>query len=319
MPCDEEEAGGEACTARTVIHAERPSSWEGGGVTVTQFLQIVLSGLTIGCIYALATAGLNLVFGVFDVLNAAHGEFLMLGGIFSFYLWGWGIQPLLTIPISAVVMFAVGALTQLSLVEWVVKTNTVISLILLFGLGAVIRSVALSAFGPNEKTIRYYQGSYDIFGIFLSQARVVVMLVALPMLVLAHLYLRYTRLGVATRATAESADVAEACGINVKLVRIVTMGVSAAMAGIAGSLLILLFGMNPQSGFTFVIIAFACAVLGGLGNFYGSIVAGLILGVVEGLVSLYINPELAAGTAFFVMVVVLLAKPTGIAGARAAA
>lgn len=286
---------------------------------MTQFLQIVLAGLTIGCIYALATAGLNLVFGVFDVLNAAHGEFLMLGGFLSFYLWGWGVQPLLTIPLTAAAMFAFGALTQVALVEWLVKTSTVISLILLFGLGAVIRSIALSAFGPNEKTIRYYEGSFDISGIFLSKARVVVMLVALPMLVLAHLYLRYTRLGVATRATAESADVAEACGINVRLVRVMTMGLSAAMAGIAGSLLILLFGMNPQSGFTFVIVAFACAVLGGLGSFYGSIVAGLILGVVEGLVSLYINPELAAGTAFFVMVIVLLARPTGLAGVRAAA
>ncbi|MDH3729715.1 MAG: branched-chain amino acid ABC transporter permease [Acidimicrobiia bacterium] len=286
---------------------------------MSDLIQILLAGITIGVVYALVAGGLNLIFGVFDVLNAAHGEFIMLGAFTTYQLWSEGLHPLLTLPISAVAMFLLGIVVQLVFVEPVLKSSTIISFILLFGLGAVIRSLTLLIAGANDRVVFHYQGSVEIFGAFISKGRLTVLAVAVPLLVATHVYLKYSRLGVATKATAEHADIAEACGINVRLVRLLTMGIAAALAGVAGSLIAFLFPVNAQTGFTFIIIAFVVAVVGGLGNFYGSILAGILIGVAQALVGFYIDSELSLGVSYLALVVVLLVRPTGLLGVKAVA
>lgn len=284
---------------------------------MTQFLQVLLAGLLLGLVYALVAGGLNLIFGVFQVLNLAHGEFLVIGAFLSWFLWdGLGLHPLLTVPVAAVVLFVVGVATQRLLVERVLKYSIIVSLILLFGLSILLQGLGLQFFGVNDRTIRYFDGSFEIFGVLISEARVVAGLVAIPVLLLMHLHLKYTRMGVATKATAQNAQIAQACGIDVRRVRVMTMGVSAALAGVAGSLLINLYPLNPQAGFRFAIVAFVVAVVGGLGSFYGSILAGLVVGAAEGLVGLYWDPQISIAAVFLVLVAMLAVRPTGLAGVR---
>ncbi|MDH3462600.1 MAG: branched-chain amino acid ABC transporter permease [Acidimicrobiia bacterium] len=286
---------------------------------MTDLAQIVLAGVSVGVIYALVAGGLTLVFGVFDVLNAAHGEYLMLGAFISFLLWEAGVHPLLTLPVSAVAMFVLGVGVQTVFVEPVLKRAPVVSFILLFGLSAVIRSVVLIFAGANDRVIFHYEGSVEILGAFLSKGRLLVLAISIPVLLGAHLYLKYSRFGVATKATAENPDVAEACGINVKMIRLSTMGVAAAIAGVAGSLVAFLFPINAQTGFTFIIISFVVAVVGGLGNFYGSILAGILVGVAQQLGSFYIASEISLGLAYAALLLTLLIRPQGIFGNRAVA
>lgn len=287
---------------------------------IEQLLQVVVAGLIVGVIYALLASGLNLIFGVFDVLNIAHGEFLFVGAYVSFYLWsGLGLHPLLTIPLSAAVTFAAGLLLQYALVERVLHHSIIVSLILLFGVSIATQGLGLYVFGVNDKSIFYYQGSVDVLGLFLlSKARGIVVLIAAPILVAMHLYLSRTKLGIATKATAQNAQIAEACGINVRRVRMLTMGLAAALAGVAGSLLVLVFPVNPQSGLHFAVIAFVVAVVGGLGSFYGSIAAGLFLGAAEAIMSFYTDAQISVGFAFLFLVVILVVRPSGLAGLRSA-
>lgn len=282
------------------------------------FLQVLVAGLLLGLIYALLAGGLNLIFGVFGVLNVAHGEFLFAGAFLSWFLWSdLGFHPLLTVPLAALFLFVIGITLQLLLVERVLRYTIVVSLILLFGISILVQGVSLELFGVNDRIVRHFAGSFDVFGLFsVSKARVTIGLIAIPVLLAMHLYLRYTRMGVATKATAQNAEIAQSCGIDIRRVRVLTMGLSAAMAGIAGSLLINIFALNPQSGFRFAIIAFVVSVVGGLGSFYGSIAAGLLIGGAEGLVTLYWDAQISVAAVFMFLVVVLAVKPSGLGGLR---
>jgi branched-chain amino acid transport system permease protein len=282
---------------------------------VSALLQVLASGLILGCIYALIAGGLNLIFGVFGVLNIAHGEFVLGGAFTAWYLNdGLGWHPLLTVPVAALAMFLAGLVLQRALVERVLQQSAVISLILLFGVSLVVQGLGVRVFGVTDRSISYFSGSFDVFGLFtVSKARLAAVAVAAPVLVAVHCYLRYTKIGIATKATAQNAQIAEACGINVKLVRHLTMGVATGMAGIAGALVILVFPFNPQSGMQYAIIAFVIAVVGGLGSFYGSVVAGLVLGAGQGLVGYYSTAELSVAVMYIFLIAVLILRPSGLA------
>jgi branched-chain amino acid transport system permease protein len=277
--------------------------------------QVLVSGLILGCIYALIAGGLNLIFGVFGVLNLAHGEFV-LGGAFTAWFahdrLHW--HPLLCIVVAAAAMFVMGVILQATLIERVLNQSMVMSLIMLFGVSLSVQGLGVRAFGVTDRTLDYFGGSFDVFGWFtISKARFVAVAVALPVLAAVHAYLRYTKIGIATKATAQNAQIAEACGINVRVVRHLTMGVATAMAGIAGGLVIMIFPFNPQSGFQYAIIAFVIAVVGGLGSFYGSVLAGLVLGAGQGLVGYYTTSELSVAIMYLFLIAVLIFRPSGLA------
>jgi branched-chain amino acid transport system permease protein len=277
--------------------------------------QVLVSGVILGCIYALIAGGLNLIFGVFGVLNLAHGEFV-LGGAFTAWFahdrLDW--HPLLGIVAAAAAMFVMGVILQATLIERVLNQSMVMSLIMLFGVSLAVQGLGVRAFGVTDRTLDYFGGSFDVFGWFtISKARLVAVAVALPVLAAVHAYLRYTKFGIATKATAQNAQIAEACGINVRVVRHLTMGVATAMAGIAGGLVIMIFPFNPQSGFQYAIIAFVIAVVGGLGSFYGSVLAGLVLGAGQGLVGYYTTSELSVAIMYLFLIAVLIFRPSGLA------
>ncbi len=280
-------------------------------------LQVIISGFLLGGVYALFAAGMNMIFGVLRVINLAHGELMMLGAYTTFWLFSIAnVNPLLSIPISALVMFSLGAVIERTLIERVVGQPLLSSLLLTFGLSTLFMGTALSLWTANFRSVPYLTGAVDLFGLNLSQTRLVAFAVALAVTGLTFGFLRFTTFGKAIRATAQNAEVAQVCGINVGRVRLVTFALGSAMAAVAGSLIAMIFTISPEMGRMFIGRAFAIVVLGGLGSFVGAFIGSLALGVVETLAAYFTDTQLAEGVSYAVLVLVLLLRPSGLFGER---
>jgi len=278
-------------------------------------LQVILSGLLLGGVYALFAAGLNLIFGVMRVINLGHGELMMLGAYITFWLFtSFGMNPLLTIPLSLAIMFVFGVLLQASVVERVIGKPLLSSLLLTFGLSTLFQGVALNLWTANFRSVPYLTGSISIFGLDLSQTRLVAFAIALVVTGGTYLLLRSTRFGKAIRATSQNAQMAQVCGIDVRRVRFASFGLGSAMAAVSGSLIAMIFTINPEMGRTFISRAFAIIVLGGLGSFGGAFFGALTLGVAETLAAYYADTQIAEAVAYAVLVLVLLIRPSGFFG-----
>jgi branched-chain amino acid transport system permease protein len=280
-------------------------------------IQVIVSGLLLGGVYALFAAGLNMIFGVLRVINLAHGELMMLGAYVTYWLVAeTDVNPLLTLPISAVSIFLAGAMIERSLVERVIGQPLLSSLLLTFGLSTLLMGTALSLWTANFRSVPYLTGSIEVFGLDLSKTRLVAFAIALGVTGATFAFLRYSTFGKAIRATAQHAEVAQVCGIDIRRVRLVTFGLGSAMAGVAGSLVAMIFTVSPEMGRMFIGRAFAIVVLGGLGSFAGAFLGALILGVAETVAAYYTDTQLAEGVAYAVLVLVLLVRPSGLFGER---
>ena len=279
-------------------------------------LQGVISGLPLGGVYALFAAGLNLIFGVMLVLNLCHRELMILGSYLTFWSFhSFGINPILSIPVSLALMFAFGVLLQTALVERVVAQPLLSSLLLTFGLSTLLQGVALNLWTANYRSVPYLTGSVHLLGLDLSRTRLVAFAIALAVTGATYAFLRFSTFGKAIRATAQHAQVAQVCGIDVVRVRLAAFGLGSAMAAVSGSLIAMIFTINPEMGRTFISRAFAIIVLGGLGSFVGAFLGALTLGVAETLTAFFADTQIAEGVAYAVLVLVLLLRPSGLFGA----
>ncbi len=280
-------------------------------------LQVIISGLLLGGVYALFAAGMNMIFGVLRVINLAHGELMMLGAYTTFWLFALAnVNPLLSIPVSALLIFSLGAVIESALIERVINQPLLSSLLLTFGLSTLFMGTALLLWTANFRSVPYLTGSVNLFGINLSQSRLVAFAVALALTGLTYAFLRFSTFGKAIRATAQNPEVAQICGINVGRVRLVTFALGSAMAAVAGSLIAMIFTISPEMGRMFLGRAFAIVVLGGLGSFVGAFVGALTLGVVETLTAYVTDTQIAEGVSYAVLVLVLLLRPSGLFGNR---
>jgi branched-chain amino acid transport system permease protein len=280
-------------------------------------LQVVVSGLLLGGVYALFAAGLNVIFGVLRVINLAHGELLMLGAYAVWWLSAeQGFNPLAALPVAAIGLFAFGLVLERGLIERVVGQPLLSSLLLTFGLSTLLTGTALYAFTANFRSVPYLSGAIEIGGLDLSKTRLVAFAVALAVTAATYAFLRFATYGKAIRATAGNAEVAMVCGIDVRIVRLITFGLGSAMAGVAGGLIAMIFTVSPEMGRMFIGRAFAIVVLGGLGSFVGAFVGALLLGVAETVAAYYFDTQIAEGTAYLVLVLVLLLRPSGLFGVK---
>src|SRR5680860_160381 len=280
-------------------------------------LQVIISGLLLGGVYALFAAGLNLIFGVLRVINLAHGELMMLGAYTTYWLFSeWGVNPLLTLPVAAVVIFGLGAFIERTLIDRLVNQPLLSSLLLTFGLSTLFMGTALYFWTANFRSVPYLSGSVEALGLDISKTRLVAFVITLGVTGATFAFLRYSTFGKAIRATSQHSEIAQVCGIDVRRVRIVTFGLGSAMAGIAGSLIAMIFTISPEMGRTFIGRAFAIVVLGGLGSFVGAFVGALLLGVTETVTAYYTDTQLSEAVAYAVLVIVLLIRPSGLFGIK---
>jgi len=286
-------------------------------VDVQTLLQLAVGGLLLGAVYALAAAGLNLIFGVMRVVNFAHGDLMMLGAYSAFWLYDLaGLNPLVSLVITMPLLFAVGWLLQTLFVNRVVGQPPLMSLILLWGISLVIINGGLYFWTSNVRSVPYFSGGLDLAGIQVSRSRGLAFVTALVLSIAVWQFLQWSRWGKAIRATAQSAEMALVCGINVNRVRLLTFGLAAAMAGAAGNLLITVFALSPGVGPSFLLKAFAIIVIGGLGSFAGAFIGALFVGLLEAFSAYFISAQLADAAIYFALILFLLVRPGGIMGMR---
>lgn len=282
-----------------------------------QVLQAVIDGLLLGGVYAAVGMGFALVFGIMNVINLAHGALIMLGAYVTFWVWRlFGIDPFLTIPISMVVIFAIGWLLQRYLINYVIRAPMFVTFLMTFGLELVIVDLALNFFSADNRSVTTVLSGAPLHfgGITVPVVHFVSLGIALVLTALLALFLDRTKTGNAIRATSMDLDAARLVGIKISRMYALTFALGGAAAGAAGSLIILNYSMNPGGGEFYTLIGFVICVLGGLGSISGALVGGLIFGVVQSLTQAYIGLSFQNAIAFGLLVVILLIRPAGVLG-----
>lgn len=283
-------------------------------------LDILITGLILGGIYALVAVGLNLQYGVGRVLNVAHGEFIMLGAFCTYSLFtGFNVNPLLSLLIIAPLLFVVGYIVHQLLFQYLRTTSISAdifsgrSLLVSFGLLFVTQNLMLIIWGADLRQYSYLRDSISIFGTRYALNRIVALVFAVGISVIFYLFITRTRFGKAIRAAAEDAEMANIVGVNIRQVPGICFGLGAMLAGMAGMLISLMFQLQASRGLEYTVIAIVVVVFGGLGSINGSLIGGFILGLVISFVN-FLDPSLSLIAFYAIFMLLLIVRPSGILG-----
>lgn len=294
---------------------------------MTSLLQTLASGILVGGLYGLFSSGLTLIFGITRVINFAHGDFVTLGMFGAVLLFtGLGMSPLLGIVPVAVVSFLLGAVVHRLLVRRTLSIRGISAvdaqhgqLVLTLALSILISNLLLMAFGPSPRAVQgVLPAVYDVFGVYIAQARLVSFVIALAVFLVLYYLLQRTLYGKAIRATVDDRDMAAMVGIDPNKVYAVSFSVGIMLTGVAGCVLATYYPVTPTTGANFLVIAFVTVVMGGLGNVVGAFVAGLLVGVIQQLTAIYVAVDLQDVGLFLAFVLVLVLRPQGILARRGA-
>jgi branched-chain amino acid transport system permease protein len=286
---------------------------------MTEFVQAIILGLLIGGVYALMASGLTLIFGVMNVINVAHGAFLIVAAFLTYSIWtATGLDPLVTILITTPAMFAFGWLLYSGSIRRIREAPAAASVLLTFSLALVLEGVMGLVWGNTSHSIRppYFNQSFHIGDLFLPKAQVYGCLVAIAVLVALWTFLSRTWTGRAIRASAVNPQGARLVGVNVAAVATMTFAIGVATTGAGGSIVGVLYPFLPGSHYLWISRLLGIIVLGGMGSLPGAIVGALLIGIGESLTSTYISPQWTTAVPYVVIFLVLLGRPQGLMGAR---
>jgi branched-chain amino acid transport system permease protein len=278
-------------------------------------LQFFVNGLVTGCFYALIALGLTLIFGMMGVVNFAHGEFFVLGGVFAYaFVALMGMPFWLAVILVVVAMGLIGALFDVLLVRPLRSAHILSTALVTIGLSIFLLNTTLVLFGPSPRAIETGFAKKPILlgPVVLTEARVFAMVLGIAAIYLAHLLIRKTKLGRAMRATFQNRDAAALVGVNIELVYTFTFALGTAMAALAGALLGAIFVVHPSTAEVATLKAFVVVILGGMGSFPGAVAGGLILGIVESLWGGFFSSGYQDVIGFVLVILILLFKPTGL-------
>jgi len=283
-------------------------------------IDVIITGLILGGLYALIAVGLSLQYGVGRVLNVSHGEFIIFAALAAYSLYtAAGINPLVAITFVAPVLFAIGFGLDRTLFNDLRRTSfdedhfEGRSLLVSFGLLFVIQNLMLLFWGAGLRGLSVLNTPVEILGRRYGLNRLITLLVAVTVSIAFYLFIRHTRLGKAIRAAAERPDMAEALGVNRKRVLAICFALGAGLAGLAGILYSMMFEIQASRGIELTVVAIVVVVVGGLGSITGSLIGGFLLGLVISLVN-FIDPSLSLVAFYLIFIVVLLVKPSGLLG-----
>jgi branched-chain amino acid transport system permease protein len=277
----------------------------------------LLLGLINGAFYALLSLGLAVIFGMLNIINFAHGALFMLGAFVAWMLLAWGgVGYWWALFLSPVIVGVFGVVLERVLIRRLYGLDHLYGFLLTFGLALVIEGLFRNYFGSSGMPYQIpaaLSGATNLGFMFLPVYRGWVVVAALVVCIATWLLIEKTPLGAKLRAATENAPLVQAFGINVPRMVTITYGFGVALAAFAGVLAAPIYSVNPNMGLNFIIVVFAVVVIGGMGSILGSVIAGYVLGIVEGLTKVF-YPQGSATVIFVVMAIVLLTRPAGLFG-----
>jgi branched-chain amino acid transport system permease protein len=283
----------------------------------TILVQVIVGGLLLGAVYALFSSGLTLVWGMMNIVNFAHGDFVMLGMYVAFVVYTlFGAGPLLGAPLAIVVLATLGVVVYFGLIREIMKGPMLAQILGTFGLALLLRYSVFWWFGANFLTLpeNIVGGTYDIMGLRIQASRLLAGAVALVVTLGLHLLLTRTSLGSKMLAVAEDSTAAQLMGIRPDTMQAIAWAIAAGATGLAGALIATFFYIVPTVGETLGIVAFVTVSLGGFGSVPGALVAGLLIGVIESLSAYLIGAVYKDMVVYSLFLGFLWFRPQGLMG-----
>jgi branched-chain amino acid transport system permease protein len=286
---------------------------------VADIVQIIILGLALGGVYALMASGLTLVFGVMRIVNLAHPIMIIAGAYVSYWLFRlYGLDPIVSMPIAAIVMFCVGIIVYKLVFEREAASAkySEMTVLLTFAVAMCFDGLLGTAFSNTQRiTSPSYATDAIFFGdVFIPTGQLYAGIASLTVIAALVAFLQFTRFGYAIRATTQNRDAAQLMGVNVGLVSIVTFGIGIGLAGAAGALVSFVFSFFPAKHWEWIAILMSLVVLGGMGKLAGAVVGSLLLATLAAFVSTYIGTTWSTMTFFLALFVILLVRPQGLFG-----
>ena len=280
--------------------------------------QIIINGLLNGFVYALVAVGLSLTWGVMDIVNFAHGEFLLWGMYGAFWIWALiGLDPLLSLPIMVVLIFALGVLVYLIVIRRVLNAPGLTALLATFGLSMVLKNLTQFFWTANYRNVTnplVSNKSLKLLGMYIRQDYLVAAAGALLLTILVMTFMDKTKTGVAIKATSMNKQAAQLMGIDTNKIYAITFGLSGACVGAAAALMASFTPIYPEACALYSTLAFVIVALGGFGNIKGALFAGLIIGVAEAVGGYMVGTSYKYMIVFIIYLVVIQIKPRGLFG-----
>ena len=289
-------------------------------MTLDTILQVVISGLLMGLIYALVAAGLSLIFGLMDIVNFAHGELMMVAMYAVFTLWQMtGLDPFILLPVVAALMFGIGMAIYRVIISRALQVRFnkgMVQIFVTFGLAIFIRGAAQMVYGGEFRSITntwLSDRTVNVAGVYLPLPQVAASLVCLLAFALL-LAISRTEFGKALEATREDREAVALIGIDRDRIFSLGWGLGAATVGVAGVMLAGFYYVSPNVGANFALIAYVTVALGGFGSMTGALVAGLLISEVEAITAQLLEPSLKQVGMFAIYLAVLMFRPRGLFG-----
>jgi branched-chain amino acid transport system permease protein len=286
-------------------------------MTTEIVLQTIVSGLLMGFIYALVAAGLSLIFGLMEIVNFAHGEFMMLSMYAAFWLYTFfGLDPLFAIPVCVALLFGLGVATHYGIIRHILDAPVMVQITATFGLAIFLRSLAQFLWSPDFRTIPdpIVAGRIEVMGIFIGVPQLVASFGCILAFAFLYLFISRTETGMALQATAQDREAASLMGIQPDRMYALGWGIGSACVAVAGVLLTSYYFIFPEVGLIFALIAYVAVAMGGFGSLIGALVAGVLIGLVEALGGLLIDPAYKYVIIFVMYLGIVLVRPKGLFG-----
>ncbi len=287
-------------------------------MTAELLTQTAVNGLMIGFIFSLVAVGLTLIFGMMEIVNFAHGEFLMIGMYASFWMWSlFSLDPLVSLPVSTLALALLGIATYKLIIKPILQAPMLAQIFATFGLMVFLRSLAQFLWTPNFRVIQHSlvsDGRLELGGIFVGLPQLVAAVGAVATFAFIYWFVEKTETGRALMATAEDRDAASLMGINSDRMFTVAWAIGSGCVGVAGSLLSTFYYIQPEVGAVFGLTTFVVVALGGFGSIPGAFIAGLLVGLVQVMAGLFIAPSLKFAVVLAIYLLVVLVRPQGLLG-----
>jgi branched-chain amino acid transport system permease protein len=290
-------------------------------VSFDVFLNVAVGGILTGLVYGLMALGLSVIFGVIRVVNFAHGEMMTMAMYIAVTLFtAFHLDPLIMLVPIAAMLFAFGYVLQVRLINPFITRPDTSQFLLLVAVAIIIVNLLLIAFGPDARTVQasYAYDSFQLGPLIVDATKLYAGLAAIVVAVALFVFFRYTQIGTAIRACADNYTGALVVGLDVSHLYALTFGIGAACVGAAGVMMVLIVDVTPALGPAYTLLAFVIVITGGLGSMPGALVGGVLIGFTEAMAGLLFTPSAKSMFSFAVLVLVLLFRPQGIMGKRAA-